>query len=101
MQCSFIRRKVGNGEKCLFWKDEWLGRGAMRARFGRLFDLCLDKDITVAELRRQGWGVEGNGWRWRRRLLAWEEEEWGMLCRVEQCGFTGVCGGFMGLGSGS
>ncbi|MCI16054.1 YIPF1-like protein, partial [Trifolium medium] len=23
---------------------------------------------------RQGWGVEGAGWRWRRPLFAWEED---------------------------
>jgi hypothetical protein len=40
----------------------------------RLYDLYLDNDVTVAELHSLGWGEGGEGWVWRRRLLAWEEE---------------------------
>ncbi|PNX75220.1 hypothetical protein L195_g031153 [Trifolium pratense] len=33
-----------------------------------------DKDVTVVDMCRLGWGLGGNGWRWRMRLLAWEEQ---------------------------
>jgi hypothetical protein len=36
-----------------------------------MVDLCLDKDVSVIDIRRLGWGFGGNGWRWRKRLFAW------------------------------
>jgi len=29
---------------------------------------------TVADMYALGWEEEGEAWRWRRRLLTWEEE---------------------------
>jgi hypothetical protein len=74
-----IKRKVEKGEteSCLFWKDEWLEGGSLKSRYGRIFDLCLDKDVSVVDMRRLWWGFGGSGWRWRRHLFAWEEEVWG------------------------
>jgi hypothetical protein len=46
----------------------------------RLFDLCLDKEVTLADMHRHGWEVGGNGWWWRRRLFAWEEQLWDDCC---------------------
>jgi len=34
---------------------------------------------TVAEMYSLGWGEEGEAWKWRRRLFAWEEE------KVQEC----------------
>jgi len=31
--------------------------------------------VTVADMSKLGWSVEGDGWEWQRRLLTWEEEE--------------------------
>jgi hypothetical protein len=42
-----------------------------------VFYLCLDKDVSVAYMRRLG---GGNGWRWRKRLFAWQEKVWGHCC---------------------
>ncbi|GAU48675.1 hypothetical protein TSUD_324720 [Trifolium subterraneum] len=47
-----IERKAGNGESTSFWKDEWLAGKSLKSKFGRLFDLCLNKDVTVADMRR-------------------------------------------------
>ncbi|PNY13834.1 cysteine-rich receptor-like protein kinase [Trifolium pratense] len=69
-----ISRKVGNGEETLFWKDRWLEGGSLSIHFNRLFELAIDKNITVADMYRRGWVVGGNGWRWRRHLFAWEED---------------------------
>ncbi|GAU45198.1 hypothetical protein TSUD_139030 [Trifolium subterraneum] len=67
-----IERIVGNGESTSFWKDEWLDGESLKSTFGRLFDLCLNKDVSVVDMRRLRWGPGGNGWMWRRRLFAWE-----------------------------
>ncbi|MCI43747.1 putative non-LTR retroelement reverse transcriptase related protein, partial [Trifolium medium] len=52
-----IERKVGNGESTSFWKDAWLDGEYLKSHFGRLFDLCLNKDVSVADMRRLGWGL--------------------------------------------
>jgi hypothetical protein len=47
-----------------------------------LFSLSINKKVSVAEMRRLDWGVGGEGWRWQRRLFAWEErmvEEYSLL----------------------
>lgn len=46
-----------------------------RDRFRRLFESSEDLNVSVATMRMEGWEVDGVGWRWRRRLFAWEEEQ--------------------------
>ena len=65
---------VGDGEDTLFWHDRWCGDAPLRVRFSRLFDLTLNKSITVKDMFLLGWGEGGDAWRWRRRLWEWEEE---------------------------
>ncbi|GAU41975.1 hypothetical protein TSUD_306810 [Trifolium subterraneum] len=72
-----VVKRLGDGEKTLFWKDKWVDGISLKSQFGRLFDLSLDREVTVADMCRRGWEVGGNGWRWRRRLFAWEEQLWG------------------------
>nr|GEZ33144.1 RNA-directed DNA polymerase, eukaryota, reverse transcriptase zinc-binding domain protein [Tanacetum cinerariifolium] len=45
---SFINRKLGNGERTLFWNDIWLGEDALKTIYPRLYALELQKDISVA-----------------------------------------------------
>ena len=47
---------------------------SLMERFRRLYDLSIHKDLSVGEMHALGWGEDGEAWRWRRRLLAWEEE---------------------------
>jgi len=70
-----LRRCVGNGVYTLFWWDPRLEGDILNHRFKRLYDLSENKMVTVADMSNLGWNVEGGGWKWRRRLLAWEEEE--------------------------
>ena len=42
--------KVGNGKEVMFWEDNWVGRGALKSVFLRLFSLSVSKDSTVAEV---------------------------------------------------
>lgn len=57
-----------------FWSDSWLEGGMLWDRFRRLFELSVNPDVSVTAMRRDSWKVDGVGWRWRRRLFAWEEE---------------------------
>ncbi|GAU17363.1 hypothetical protein TSUD_232390 [Trifolium subterraneum] len=67
-------RKVGDGRNTLFWTEPWLEDCPLDRSFSRLFDLAENKFITVADMHGLGWGVDGEAWKWRRRLRAWEEE---------------------------
>jgi hypothetical protein len=69
-----VSRVLGDGRNTLFWTDVWIGEVTLRDRFSRLYDLSLRKGESVASMRDLGWGVEGDAWRWRRRLFVWEEE---------------------------
>ena len=69
-----VCRVVGGGGSTFFGLDNWVGGVPLRVRFPRLFDLEIDKLVTVQEMERRGWGLSGDAWVWRRRLLAWEEE---------------------------
>jgi len=71
---SNSRRVVGNGRNASFWFDRWVGDVPLRDKFPRLFDLAVDKEALVVDMATRGWGEGGNAWRWRRQLLAWEEE---------------------------
>ncbi|GAU32021.1 hypothetical protein TSUD_158120 [Trifolium subterraneum] len=66
--------KVGDGHSTLFWLDNWLGECPLARYFSRLYALAENKLITVSEMFSLRWGVGGEAWKWRRRLLAWEEE---------------------------
>ena len=69
-----VVRRVGDGEATLFWHDRWCGDVALRERFSKLFDLALNKSITVKDMFLHGWGEGGGGWQWRGRLWVWEED---------------------------
>ncbi|GJR93266.1 hypothetical protein Tco_0265440 [Tanacetum coccineum] len=45
---GYIKKKVGNGEKTLFWYEPWKGDVSFNNLFPRLFALELDKKISVA-----------------------------------------------------
>ncbi|GKD97856.1 hypothetical protein Tco_1381753, partial [Tanacetum coccineum] len=46
---QFIQKKIGNGEKTLFWDDIWSGDIAFKDQFKRLYALEVSKSISVAE----------------------------------------------------
>jgi hypothetical protein len=57
-----ILKMIGDGERILFWKDNWVDGILLKSQFGRLFDLCLDKEVSMADICRLGWNLGGNGW---------------------------------------
>jgi hypothetical protein len=58
----------GDGSKTFFCSNPWLGGIPLYERFGRLFDIAVNKSGTVAEIWSLGWGTGGAGWEWRRPL---------------------------------
>ncbi|XP_024640724.1 uncharacterized protein [Medicago truncatula] len=76
---NHVSRSLGDGSNVLFWMDVWVGELLLRDRFRRLYDLSVLKGESVASMRVLGWEEEGEAWRWRRRLWAWEEELVGEL----------------------
>jgi len=69
-----ITRQVGDGMSTLFWVDPWLEGKPLCQMFVRLYELAENKLDMVADMFARGWGVNGEAWKWRRRLFAWEEE---------------------------
>jgi len=69
-----IRRLVGNGRDTSFWHDIWVGEIPLKLKFPHLFELSVDKECSVEDMRRVLGADDGRERVWRRRLLAWEEE---------------------------
>jgi len=67
-----IVREVGDGVSTL-----WVGELPLELRFRRLFDLADNKLVFVAEMHFLGWGVDGEAWKWRRRLFSGKRNWWG------------------------
>jgi len=69
-----ISKRLGNGFNTYFWSDCWVGTVSLREIFRRLFDLSVHQNLTVGAMHALGWSEDGEAWRWRRCLFAWEEE---------------------------
>jgi len=80
-----VLRKVGDGTDTLFWSHRWCGGAPLCERFPRLFDLAENKTVTLAEMFSFDMVQGVEGWRWRRRLWAWEEECRVLLLDVSLC----------------
>jgi len=81
---NHVCRSVGNGKHIYFWSDVWIGGMAFKDRFSRLIELSVDKWVSVFDCFQLGWDVNGEDWKWRRRLLACEEDQVGELCLLLQ-----------------
>jgi len=65
--------------------------GSLSVRFSGLFDLFVDSNIIVIEMRRSGWGVEDRGWRWEEEtFLLGRRAGCGMLFFVRKYCFEGI-----------
>lgn len=68
--------KVGGGDCVRFWEDIWIGDMSLQIRFPRVFALCLNKEVAVAEVGSR----LGGKWEWklefRRRFFDWEVEQY-------------------------
>lgn len=68
----------------------WKGLSSVRGRewlcivrYRRPFELTVNDNVFMAEMGRLGWGADGGGWSWRRRLFVWEEEKVDKCCFFE------------------
>lgn len=59
----------------LLWMDLWVDGVTLHSCFNRLFDLSENKFVTVSEMFHLGRDVNGEAWKWRRRLFVWEEDQ--------------------------
>jgi len=55
---------------------------ALCVRLRRLFDMAENKDVTVDDMCGLDWRLEGEGWKWRHKLFAWEEKMWRECCTI-------------------
>ena len=51
-----VCRKVGSGTYTLLWLDRLVGEVPLGERFSRLFDLAVDKWVSLAHMQVLGWG---------------------------------------------
>jgi hypothetical protein len=59
--CMGFVYKAGNGRKCFFWHDVWLGDCPLKIQFPVLFSCCGQPDGTVAEVfDGQRWDLSFN-----------------------------------------
>ena len=79
-----VHRLVGNRKHIYFWSDMWVGGVPFRDRFSRLFESSMSKWVSVFDMFQLGWEGNGEAWKWRRRLFAWEEEQEEELCLLLQ-----------------
>ncbi|XP_028056846.1 uncharacterized protein LOC114260849 [Camellia sinensis] len=77
---------VGNGGRIQFWYDKWMNNLCLKEEFPRLYSLSEEKCSSVQQIYQ----MRGHSNEWnlmfRRSLLAWEEEELGVL----QGSFCGI-----------
>lgn len=57
-----IRKVAGNGRNNFFWMENWVGGVPLRFQFSCLYDLAVNKECSVEEMARLGWGEGGNAW---------------------------------------
>jgi len=64
----------GNWKEVLFWEDNWVGRGALKTGFSRLYSLSVTKAFMMAAFG----GLNNGKWVWnfvwRRNLFEWEKQ---------------------------
>jgi hypothetical protein len=77
-----VVRRLGTGDRILFWHEKWVGDSPLRDKFPRLFSLSSQKEATVREI----WCDDGDVGRWslmwRRDCFQWELELVNQLLQI-------------------
>ncbi|GAU16787.1 hypothetical protein TSUD_200300 [Trifolium subterraneum] len=71
-------------------RDGQVDNGGNRASswWKNINSIRFENDVRVENwfgdnvVKRRGWELGGNEWRWRRRLFAWKEQLWGDCCTI-------------------
>ncbi|GJX99377.1 RNA-directed DNA polymerase, eukaryota [Tanacetum coccineum] len=67
---EFCKKVIGNGYNSSFWHEKWLGEECFKVRLNRLFNLELNKDVSVGQkLQNSNWAFT-----FRRRTREGSEE---------------------------
>lgn len=67
---------MGDGCKIRFWTDVWLHGVSLKSLFPRIFCICTQKSIVVAEALQGGVAGLSSSLKLRRSTFSWEGEEW-------------------------
>ncbi|KAF1877091.1 hypothetical protein Lal_00033648, partial [Lupinus albus] len=73
-------RRLGSSREVSFWSDLWVRGCILKSSFARLYQVSIDKDVSVSSIGEWRNGV----WTWNlswRSLFLWEQEEYGKLIR--------------------
>lgn len=62
---KYCHKKVGNGLNIIFWFDKWCGNFSLSKKFNMLFDLSMEKSISVSSVLSSNF----NSLAFRRRLV--------------------------------
>jgi hypothetical protein len=46
-----VKIRIGNGEKCRFWEDVWLGHSSLANMFPRVYSISLNQHIRASIIR--------------------------------------------------
>lgn len=74
-----IRLSVGNGKNIKFWMDPWANVNSLRSSFPRIFNICLQKDETIADVWNRKESDGSWSFQFRRRVFGWEQEDYNNL----------------------
>ncbi|PUZ56611.1 hypothetical protein GQ55_5G339400 [Panicum hallii var. hallii] len=79
--------KANSGETVRFWEDVWLGDCTLKTSFPRLYQICRERQCSVADVWGRGWLPD-----FRRNLGSEELVEWTELtAQLEQVESDGNC----------
>lgn len=70
---------IGNGRRIMFWVDAWKGESSLSWQFPRLYQLSVEKEISLSMMLSRKDLAKEWCFCFRRLLHAWEEDETGRL----------------------
>ncbi|GJT35114.1 retrovirus-related pol polyprotein from transposon TNT 1-94 [Tanacetum coccineum] len=59
-----MKNKVGNGNDSLFWLENWLGKGNLKVKYPRLFDLEENKEVSIHDKVQNVLVEDQDSWLW-------------------------------------
>jgi hypothetical protein len=68
---------IGNGKITRFWDDVWLTSSPLRIGFPRVYEICEERDISVADCAKKNWNLK-----FRRMMSQEVYEEWTNLSNL-------------------
>lgn len=79
---SNVKIQVGDGCKVRFWLDVWVGDAPLSTLFPRIFNVCSQKLVVVADACHSNGPNLDLHLDLRRNILPWELEDWNNLLNM-------------------